>query len=258
MRDELARDLVPAWLRAPLAAIEARPALLPLARLLSLGLLDHVSLRTAAIDDELRTALGRGAAQLVILGAGLDARAFRLADLGDTAVFEVDFPATQLAKRARLDGSLATAREVAFVGVDFERDLLDERLAEAGHDPGMPTVWIWEGVTPYLDEQALEATLEVVARRSAEASTLLVTYATPDLVRLGFVPRPLLRAAFFILGEPIKSAFEPAQIRARLEARGFSVTSDTGSPEWATRFLEGEPASIVIAERLAAAVRARR
>jgi methyltransferase (TIGR00027 family) len=257
MRDELARDLVPVWLRAPLAAIETRPALLPLARLLSLGLLDHVSLRTAAIDDELRTALGRGAAQLVILGAGLDARAFRLADLGETTVFEVDFPATQLAKRARLDGSLAAAREVIFVGVDFERDSLDERLAEAGHDPVVPTVWIWEGVTPYLDGQALEATLDVVARRSAEASTLLVTYATPDLVRLGFVPRPLLRAAFLVLGEPIKSAFEPTHIRARLEARGFSVTSDTGSPEWAKRFLEGNPASIVIAERLAAAVRGR-
>lgn len=255
MRDDRARELVPAWLRAILAGLEAAPWLLPLARISSFGLLDHVSLRTAAIDDELHIGLGRGASQLVILGAGLDARAYRLPDLGDVAVFEVDFPATQAEKRARLDPTSATARSVTFVGVDFERDSLDERLASAGHDPELPTAWIWEGVTPYLDVPAFDATLEVVARRSAPASTLLVTYVTPELLRFDLAPRWLVRAGFVALGEPLKATFDPAELRARLEAHGLAVSSDTGSPDWASRFLSGRAAPIVICERLAAAVR---
>lgn len=61
----------------------------------------------------------------------------------------------------------ALAREVVFVGVDFEKDDLDERLSNAGHDTSRATTWIWEGVTPYLTPLAIDATLAVAARRSA-------------------------------------------------------------------------------------------
>jgi methyltransferase (TIGR00027 family) len=251
MRDDRARELLPGWLRYPLRALEVEPRLLPLARVASLGLLDHVSLRTAAIDDELRTALARGARQLVLLGAGLDARAYRLHDLNDVDAFEIDHPSTQAAKRSRLEGTEPVARSVTFVGVDFERDSLDERLAASGHDAGRPTAWIWEGVTPYLHVEAIDATLDVIAARSAPSSTLLVTYLTPALVEVdipfNLVPRPILRASFTALGEPIESAFEPEELRAKLAIKGFELRSDTG------RFLVGEPPKIVVTERLAVA-----
>ena len=259
MRDDYARALLPAWLRYPLRALEVEPRLLLVARLGSFGLLDHVSLRTAAIDDELRTALARGARQLVILGAGLDARAFRLHDLHDVAAFEIDHPSTQKAKRSRLGETKPAARSVTFVGVDFERDSLSERLAAAGHDPEQPTAWIWEGVTPYLHVEAIDATLQVLEARSAPASTVLMTYLTPALVELDLpvdvIPRPFLRASFTALGEPIESAFEPDELRRMLAARGFDLASDTGSRDWAARFLVGEPPKIVVAERLAVARR---
>ena len=143
MRDAYARSLVPRWLSVPLRAVERAPALLPAARMLSVGLLDHVSLRTAAIDEALRMALAAGARQLVILGAGLDARAYRLPELSGVSVFEVDHPATQAAKRERLGEAGNGDARVVFVGVDFERDALEERLASAGHDPTIGTAWIW-------------------------------------------------------------------------------------------------------------------
>jgi methyltransferase (TIGR00027 family) len=258
MRDDHARDLLPAWLRVPLRAMEKQPRLLPAARLLSLGLLDHISLRTAAIDEEARTALARGARQAVILGAGLDARAYRLPELGDVAVFEVDHPATQRHKRASLEASGGATGSVRFVGVDFERDALEERLASAGHDPKTPTLWIWEGVTPYLDKLATESTLGVIGSRSSERSTLLVTYLTPDLVRVPFLPLPIVRAVFSAIGEPIKAAWDPSEMRSLLAGYGFSVASDSGSPEWASRYLVGDPARIVVGERLAAAIALRR
>jgi len=65
------------------------------------GRLDLIALRTRALDEAWHEAHAGDARQLVILGAGLDGRAFRLDDLGDSSVFEVDHPATQALKRER-------------------------------------------------------------------------------------------------------------------------------------------------------------
>ena len=55
--------------------------------------------RTRFIDDKMRESLQRGVSQVVILGAGYDARAYRFAeDCSGTRVFEVDHPATQQVK----------------------------------------------------------------------------------------------------------------------------------------------------------------
>jgi methyltransferase (TIGR00027 family) len=173
--------------------------------------------RTVAIDEALRAA---PAPQLVILGSGLDGRAFRMPELRDTVVFEVDHPDTQRDKRARLEGLTALAREVRFVPVDFTRDDLESALAAAGPVPSEPTHWLWEGVVMYLTRAEVEATLEVVTRRSAPGSRLTIAY----------VGRAWL--AFFIglavrrLGEPFRSVFSQDEMRDLLEAHGFRVLDD--------------------------------
>src|ERR1700733_11060515 len=68
----------------------------------ALGLVDHVEMRTRAIDEALCQAVKAGVHQLVILGAGLDARAWRMPELAETHVFEVDHPSTQAYKRGRV------------------------------------------------------------------------------------------------------------------------------------------------------------
>src|SRR5262249_46565830 len=98
--------------------------------------------RTIAVDEAVREARSP---QLVILGAGLDGRAWRMRELAETTVFEVDHPDTQREKRSRIGTLAQAARDVRFVPVDFTRDSLDEALAAAGHDPARPTTWIWEG-----------------------------------------------------------------------------------------------------------------
>jgi hypothetical protein len=69
------------------------------------------------------------------------------------------------------------------------------------------------------------------------------------------VPRPALRAAFATLGEPVKAAFTPAELASLLREHELDVVADSGSPEWASRFLVGPRARITIAERLAVAIR---
>src|SRR5262249_31926837 len=145
---------------------------------------DLLALRTMAIDAAVRDAVAGGARQAVILGAGLDGRAFRMPELAGIDGFEGDHPATQAAKPAPAAAPPATARSLQFVAVDFERDALADRIAAAGHRPGEPTVWIWEGVVMYLRDEAVRATLAAIAARSAPGSTLVVQYNTRQGVDL--------------------------------------------------------------------------
>lgn len=112
-------------------------------------LAEMMAARTVAIDNAIRAASGR---QVVILGAGLDGRAWRMPDLRDATVFEVDHPDSQREKMARVSRLTQTARNVRFVSVDFERDLLGEKLASAGHAPASASTWVWEGVVMLSDE----------------------------------------------------------------------------------------------------------
>jgi methyltransferase (TIGR00027 family) len=173
--------------------------------------------RTVVIDDAVRAA---GAPQLVILGAGLDGRAWRLSELRDATVFEVDHPDSQRQKKARAAALTPVARDIRFVPVDYARDRLDEALAAAGHDPARPTTWLWEGVTMYLSQAEVEATLGVVQARSAPGSRLVVLYLTPSL---------LIRAIGLVgslAGEAIRSVFSESQMRALLAHFCFDVTQD--------------------------------
>lgn len=228
--------LAPAVLPAPVARALglAKPRLLRSAtRAATLGLVDHVCLRTAAIDAAVRDAVDLGCSQLVILGAGLDTRAWRMTELAPVDVFEVDHPSTQQSKAESAARLAALARTVRMVAVDFERERVGERLAAEGHDVTRPTVWIWEGVTPYLRREAIVATLHDVEARSAPDSRLLMTYATTDLVAL---PVPglaaLARLAFAGLGEAIHGAMAPHEAAGMLQDHRFSVLHDTDARDW--------------------------
>ena len=171
--------------------------------------------RTVAIDEAVRAVRSP---QLVILGAGLDGRAWRMPELRDVTVFEVDHPDSQRDKRTRAASLPQVARDVRFVPVDFARDDLDAALAGTGHDSARATTWIWEGVVMYLALAEVEATLGVIARRSAAGSRLIVAYHSPALI--------LRLVAFLVarVGEPLRSAFTAHAMRTLLATHGFGVS----------------------------------
>lgn len=173
--------------------------------------------RTVFIDDAIREA---GHGQLVILGAGLDGRAYRMSELKDVTVFEVDHPDTQRDKLQRAKSLTAAAREVKHVAVNFERDSLDDALEQAGHDQARPTTFIWEGVVMYLDPKDVEATLSVSVKRSAPTSRLVINYHQPLWVR------SVLGVFLRRVGEPLKSSYSPDEMGALLQRHGFTVRRD--------------------------------
>ena len=177
--------------------------------------------RTVSIDAELRTA---ATPQVVILGAGLDGRAWRMRELVQAIVFEVDHPDSQQQKLQRVAPLTLEAREVRFVPLDFRRGDLAQALGAAGHDPGAPTTWIWEGVVMYLTHDEIETTLRTVEACSAPGSRLIVAYHQPALMLL------LLAVIVRRLGEPIRTVLTPHQMRKLLAHYGFCTRWDRDLP----------------------------
>jgi len=177
--------------------------------------------RTVAIDAELRNA---SLAQVVILGAGLDGRAWRMPELAEAVVFEVDHPDSQEQKIRMIAPLALAAREVRFVPLDFRRDDLAQALETAGHDPHVPTTWIWEGVVMYLRRSEIEATLGTLKSRSAPGSRLIVAYHQPALMIL------VLAVIVRRLGEPIRTVLTSNQMRKLLAGYGFCTRWDRDLP----------------------------
>jgi methyltransferase (TIGR00027 family) len=195
--------------------------------------------RTVVIDEALCEAPRRR--QVVIVGAGLDARAYRLGELSESVVFELDHPATQRAKRERTARLVPLARDLRHVAVDLTREPLDEALARAGHDSAAPTSWLIEGVITYLHPREVEATMAAMAARSAPGSRWIATYNEPVPIRGVF------RRAFAGIGpwsnEPARASFSRAEMRALLARHRFRVASDRDGLERVTHI--GVPASFV-------------
>jgi methyltransferase (TIGR00027 family) len=195
--------------------------------------------RTRLIDDLLseKTASAR---QLVILGAGYDARAHRLRALAGCTVFEVDQPGTQQVKRARL-GRFATSLvgRLIYVAVNFEHDDLVRSLLSAGYRADRGAVFLWEGVTNYLTAQAVDGTLAAIRQLASPGSSLLFTYVDRAALKMDSAAFP--EAARWLQGvtargEPWTFGLDPGEVNDYLRRRGFRLTSDLSTAEAGERY----------------------
>jgi methyltransferase (TIGR00027 family) len=214
--------------------------------------------RTRLIDDWTRQAVRDGIDQVVIMGAGFDCRALRLKELHSVMVFELD-RREMLALKSRLLTDAQT-QKIVRVPIDFLTDKPEERLRESGYAPGARTLFIWEGVTNYLDQASVDATFETFAR-SPEGSWVIFTYVHIDALS-GQFPAPglvNLLARLRRIGEAWTFGFHPDAVSDYLARRGFRLLADLGAAEYRARYWppaerpEGyEFYRAVLAEKLAA------
>ena len=190
---------------------------------------DMMAMRVAFIDQAVRA---EPTPQVVILGAGLDTRAWRLDCLEGTRVFEVDHPATQAYKRRKAPTLGPPRCAHTWVAVDLERDDLVAALQAAGHRANVPTTWIWEGVVMYLDDDALRRSLAAIFQSSASGSSLLLHYHEPEGSRR---PAALRRLVFGWLREPQIGLRSRQQVQREVTDAGFTVIEDAGAIEQAAR-----------------------
>lgn len=132
----------------------------------------YFGLRTRALDDFLRRSVGASARQVILLGAGLDTRAFRLDLPSDCVVFEIDRTGVLAFKQHVLtDLSAAPKVKRVPVPVDLRADWVSA-LTTAGFDPAAPSVWLAEGLLFYLPAPAETYLIDTVDRLATEGSAL--------------------------------------------------------------------------------------
>lgn len=242
--DPFALTLLPPWLQVVFRLVYLpglREAVLALRERRMPGSLGSILCRTRYIDDVVKRSLEQGFEQVVILGAGFDSRAYRIDGMQQVQVFEVDLPGAVEFKRGRLEKVLgAVPDNVRLIGVDFDRQNLADSLEEAGFQPVMKTLFVWEGVTQYITAEAVSDTLEFVSGLPGEGSAIVFTY-----VRKGIIDgsdRPEWFGSFLslagTLGSPMIFGIDPNEIEGYLAARGFTLVEEVGAAEYQKRYLE--------------------
>jgi methyltransferase (TIGR00027 family) len=201
------------------------------------GLRAFIALRSRYAEDRLAAAVARGVRQYVVLGAGLDTFAYRNPHAArGLKVFEVDHPATQRWKRARLaEVGIALPPSLIFAPVDFETQNLSGELRRAGLDFGQPAFFSLLGVVIYLTEAAAMQSLGIVSR-CAPGTEIVFEFSLPAsrLSGTARASRERSMAQVAAIGEPWLTFFEPEPLAGQLRSLGFTGV-DLLDPEEANR-----------------------
>ncbi len=208
----------------------------------------YMQVRTRVIDDALRAFVARGGRQLVVLGAGYDCRVLRLPELAGVRVLEVDHPATQGHKRAVLERLHAVSPATYVVWNFEERPMADlpAALAAAGLDLEAPTFTIWEGVTMYLTEPAIDSSLRAIRAWSAPGAQLAMTYVSRRKSRRPSITTAAIKAVVARIGEPWRWSWDPAELPAYLAQRGFALERDVTMADAGRELLPAKFAAQVV------------
>ena len=188
-----------------------------------------IVVRTRLFDETLLRVHAAGVAQVVILAAGMDARAYRLPWRDGTTVYEIDQPRVITLKGERLAGEHARCRRVA-VGVDLA-DAWPKTLQSQGFNSSAPTVWTIEGLLQYIEAPDVDRLFARVDALSAPGSVLLY-----DVVGKTLLEAPFLQNTIEFmqkLGAPW--VFGSDTPGALVEDRGWTATvTDMAVPgtEW--------------------------
>lgn len=205
------------------------------------GALGMLLCRTRYIDDALCDTLEDGLDQVVNLGVGFDTRAYRIPGIDRTRVFEVDLPGALAWKQMRLQKVLGAApQHVAFVPIDFNHQRLEDELATAGFRTGARTFFIWEGVTQYLTEEAVDTTFRYISSVSAPGSQIAFTYIRRGI--LDGTDRSRVDQGFITAternGMPWICGFDPAELGEYLAGCGLALVEDVDSAGYRARYLD--------------------
>lgn len=231
--DTIVLEFLPSFAQFLLRRAAIRAAFVRLLEGGAPGIRGALLCRTRRIDDAVRDATRRGLRALVILGAGLDTRPYRLNELSEIKVVEVDLPAVQEFKKAHLSRRFgALPRHVRFVPMDLNIERLDTALERAGLNPSEPAIFVWEGVSQYLQPNSVDSILRTIARRP-EGTVLAFTYVLEEIITGVHSPdrSEAFRKSARRRPAPWHFGIDPRQLKAFLAARGLSLRQDFGAQE---------------------------
>lgn len=243
----------------PEAAAAIQPGVISRRQRLSPSFRAFLAARSRFAEDELSAAVASGIRQYVVLGAGLDTFAYRNPHTASgLRVFEVDHPATQNWKRARLtQAEIEIPPDAVLVPVDFEQRTLAQGLTGVGFSLTEPAFFSWLGVTMYLTEPAFRQTLQFVTALPA-GSAIVFDYSVPaaSLNDVQLKAFDALSARVAAMGEPFQLFLDPEELAALLKSIGFRNLQDLGREELNARYFTGRADELRVRGNLARLVSA--
>lgn len=205
--------------------------------------------RTRCIDDAVQAALSKGIKQLVILGAGYDTRPYRLPAMESVKVFEADLPAVQDDKKKKLQKYFGRLPDhVTFIPIDFDTQTLEAVFSGTTFNSSKPAIFVWEGVTQYISEEAVRQTLAFVGK-SASGSIIVFTYVLKSIIeRRSDIPGVDHLMDTVAKQSPWVFGLEPSDIPHFLKPYHLSLIADVGNADYQEKYLKPVERNLVVFE----------
>ena len=207
------------------------------------GVYEYMIARTAFFDNAFADALNNYVSQIVLLGAGYDTRAYRFANLNNTTnIFELDISTTQNRKKKCLrKAGINLPEHVKLVPIDFNRESLIRVLADAGYKNNEETLFIWEGVSYYLEPESVETTLEFVNNSSHNTSVIAFDYAisiSEEKIKQYYGAKEFIQTwKKHRSDESFRFTIDESQMVSYLKQRGLKIISHLNPHEIEKTFL---------------------
>jgi len=191
------------------------------------------------MDEEVRTAIERGACQVLMVGAGFDTLCLRLAkEYPDVLFVETDHPATSVAKQRAVEEMGESSPNLQMIAVDLGQVSLADTLDGLPEwDAGLPSVTVAEGVLPYLHPGEVDRFFAIIHERSGPGSRIVISHTRLDengevwMGDLGSTASEFLKRR----GEELRSGIPDGNARAFLKEHGYRL--DESAPSLRERFL---------------------
>lgn len=204
----------------------------------ALGELSSGTARTKFIDDLLLQTIQNGIQQVLILGAGFDTRALRLDFLKEIPIIEIDHPDTAKFKIEKLKQIGRLPDNIRYLQLDFNKESLNSLAQKNNIDFTKTTTIIWEGVTNYLSEEAINKTFEFI-KHFPQNSFILFTYIHKQVLDNANVFEGTGK-----LFENLKQneerwtfGFIPSELPNYLQQFGISLIDDKGASEYRNKYI---------------------
>jgi len=213
------------------------------------GIYEYTIARTRYIDAVFKEVLTEGCEQVLIFGAGFDTRALRFQkEAGDTKIFELDVPITQIAKRDQYTKcGLTIPANVNFVSIDFDKESLSEKLDESGFGRDRRSLFVLEGLLMYLQPESVDETFNVIARFAGEGSEVVFDYVRASVLRqegLCYGEREIARTVAKA-GERWYFGLEEGEIEQFLEKYGLEAVEHKDTQELEQMYFTDSSGEIV-------------
>ncbi|MBN1315101.1 MAG: SAM-dependent methyltransferase [Anaerolineales bacterium] len=218
-------------------------------RIAPAGIYEYVIARTKLMDEVFIQALDDGFTSIVIMGAGMDTRAMRFRDRNQgTRMYELDIPKTQDPKRDILrKKGVPIPTELVYIPIDFNKQSLSQALFEAGYDREGKSLFLWEGVTMYLNAEAVDSTLRFISQNSAPGSLVAFDAIYGSVLRREnrYYGEKQIYDTVFKTGEGWTFGIEIDEIGTFMSDRGLALVSIHPTQDLEKRYLTGEDGKLL-------------